>query len=88
MPGAQLGCAVTEVADAYTSAPVEHVMRRCAMRDDGHADPGDGSACWWVKRNPSCATPTQLELEIERAAAPAPGTVVQVDCAGAAAPTL
>jgi hypothetical protein len=81
-PGLQLDCSVTEVADAYTPAPVEHVMRRCAMLDDDHADPGDGSACWWVKRNPSCATATQLELEIERATAPAAGTVVQVSCAG------
>ncbi len=83
-PGLQLDCSVTEVADAYSDAPIEHVVRRCAMLDDDHADPGDGSACWWVKRNPSCATATQLELEVERAAAPAAGTVVDVSCAGAA----
>jgi hypothetical protein len=81
-PGLQIDCSVTEVADAYTGAPVEHVVRRCAMRDDDHADPGDGSACWWVRRNPSCATPTQLELQTERATAPAAGSVVDVSCAG------
>ncbi|MEO7731890.1 MAG: hypothetical protein ABIY55_13015 [Kofleriaceae bacterium] len=80
--GRQIDCSVTEVADAYSAAPVERVIRRCAMRDDDHADPGDGSACWWVKRNPSCATATQLELEVERAISPAPGTVMDVSCSG------
>jgi hypothetical protein len=88
MPGLQIDCSVTEVADAYTSAPVEHVVRSCAMLDDDHPDPGDGSACWWVKRNPSCATATQLELEIERRTAPPAGTVMQVSCAGSLTPGL
>jgi|GEM_PF-1505019 len=83
-PGLQVECSVSEVTDAYSGAPVEHVIRRCAMLDDEHADPGDGSTCWWVKRNPSCATPTQLELEVERAVSPAAGTVMEVSCAGRA----
>ncbi|MBC7975137.1 MAG: hypothetical protein H7138_09145 [Myxococcales bacterium] len=81
-PGLQLDCAVTDVQDAYTDTPVEQVIRRCPMLDDERPDVGDGSACWWVKHNPSCDTATQLELQVERRASPPQGTVVQVSCAG------
>jgi hypothetical protein len=81
-PGLQLDCSVVDVQDAYTAAPVEQVLRRCPMLDDDTPDVGDGTACWWVKRNPACDTPTELELQVERSASPPQGTVVQVSCAG------
>lgn len=72
----------TTARRSTTSGPC--CSRRSARASKArYADPGDGSACWWVKRNPSCATATQLELE--RAAAPAAGTVVEVSCTGEAA---
>jgi hypothetical protein len=81
-PGLQIDCSVTDVQAAHTSTPIEQVVRRCAMLDEERPDVGDGSACWWVTRNPSCDTPTQLELQIERGTAPAAGTIVQISCAG------
>jgi len=81
-PGLQIDCSVTDVQDAFGPARHEQVLRRCAMLDDDHPDVGDGTTCWWVKPNPACDTETQLELQIERSDAPAPGTIVDVSCSG------
>lgn len=79
-PGLQPDCTVTDIMTPSVGAPVETVVPPCAMRGEDQPDRGGDSACWWVKVNPTCATETQLELQLERAVAPAPGTTTRVSC--------
>jgi len=80
-PGLQLDCAVSDLQGADSDAQVEEEIPRCHMVADDQPDLAGGRACWWVRSNPACATETQLELRVERTAAPPSSTTVRVTCA-------
>lgn len=80
-PGLQPDCTVSALQDPGTDAQVETLLPPCRMIADQAPDLAGAPACWWVKPSPTCATETQLELQIERAGAPPPNTTVRVSCA-------
>lgn len=81
-PGLQPDCVVTEVQSADTDTEVDTLIPECKMLAPGRPDLA-GAPCWWVAVDPACETETQLSLHVERSAAPPPGSVVRVSCAGA-----
>jgi hypothetical protein len=83
-PGLQLDCTVTDVQQPVAGPLSQQLVPRCHMLGEDQPDRGAAPACWWVKVNPACATETQLELQVERAAAPPVGTNVRVSCVGVA----
>lgn len=80
MPGLQLDCSVSDVQTGATET--QQVIPRCPMTDASTPSRGALPACWWVKTDSSCGTDTDLALQVERAAAPPPGTNVRVSCVG------
>lgn len=86
-PGAQLDCAVSDVTAGAAGPDAvdeqETQIPRCAMTAPDQPAAGGARPCWWTAESPvACsATPTHLELHVERAAPPAPGTSVRVRCA-------
>lgn len=81
MPGLQLDCSVSDVQSGATET-TQQVMPRCPMTDANTPNRGALPTCWWVKTDNSCGTETDLALQVERAAAPPPGTNVRVSCVG------
>jgi hypothetical protein len=79
-PGTQLEC---NVSDVVLETEHETQIPRCAMLGAEQPAAGGDRPCWWAKPNPvACAaTPTQLELHVERTTPPASGTSVRVRCA-------
>jgi len=80
-PGTQLQCNVSDVV--FEPEEIETLIPSCEMQDATTPAAGGERPCWWTTPNPvGCSsTATQLELHIERTAAPAPGTSVRVRCA-------
>jgi hypothetical protein len=82
MPGLQPDCAVAEIQGAGTAAESDTVIPQCKMIAAGLPDLAV-APCWWIAADAACETETQLSLHVERRAAPPPGSVVRVSCAGA-----
>ncbi|TMQ05161.1 MAG: hypothetical protein E6J90_49820 [Deltaproteobacteria bacterium] len=81
----QRDCTVSEIQDVDTAAQTEQVIPRCRMLAEDQPDLAGAPAWWWVQRDATCTTETQLALRVEGAAPPR-GSVVRVACTGAAEP--
>ena len=79
-PGLQPNCTVSELQDPDSDAQIETLIPPCPMIADQEPDLAGEAACWWVKPSATCATETQLELEVQRAGAPPPNTTIRVSC--------
>jgi hypothetical protein len=79
-PGTQLECNVSDAV--LEPVATETQIPRCRMTAPDQPAAGGGT-CWWTKSNPAACgtTATELELHVERATPPAPGTSVRVRCA-------
>ena len=79
-PGTQLECNVSDVV--LEPEELEAPISPCQMTGPDQPATGGGT-CWWAKPNPAACstTATHLELHVERATPPAPGTSVRVRCA-------
>jgi hypothetical protein len=80
-PGDQLECTVSDVV--FEPKEEETSIPRCAMQTADQPRAGGERPCWWTRPNPTAcgATATKLELHVERAAPPAPGSSVRARCA-------
>ena len=78
-PGVQPDCQVSDISDrgAETSIPP------CRMTDPTTPSPDQGGAvaCWWLKSDATCQTPSNLSLQVVRTQAAAPGSKERVSCA-------
>ncbi len=83
-PGTQLDCTVSDVQNLDTAMQTSSQLTACKMLSEGMPDPASPTPCWYTKSNPSCMTPSNLEIDFVRGSAtPAIGTNTQVACATA-----
>lgn len=79
-----LDCAVTDIVDRGAPDETQAQVPACPMIGDA-PDPAGPRPCWWALHDAAaCPLPSSgYELKIERAAAPATGTITEAQCVAA-----
>ncbi|HUJ56863.1 MAG TPA: hypothetical protein VLX92_00060 [Kofleriaceae bacterium] len=83
-PGTQLQCTVQDVQNIDTPSEHDSPIPPCKMSSPNTVDASSAIPCFWTDQNTtSCPSPdTGYEINIDRGSSPpAPGTVVEVECA-------